>query len=349
VALVAACGPLASGEEGVRFQSGGDLAAAGETVEVPEAVDGDVMVAGAYVRFSGDAGGSVLAVGGSQVVGGTVLGSVRAAGGRVELTGSVERNATLLGNDLRVRDGAVIGLNAYLVGTSVEQRGAVRGHLRIAGRDVVLDGPVSGNVDVVADRLTVGPSARIDGDLTAQVREGGLSIDPAAIVVGTRDLVEVPGPSMASRILFGAGRAAAFLFAGFILLLLAPELGQSAGRLPERPLPALGLGLLWIVAIPVIAFAVAVTVIGIPLAMMVAVLYLCALYLAPALPGAWLGSLLLDRPGGEPTRTPRAFLFGGALLAVAMLLPWVGFPVRVLATAAGFGAVVLQIRARLAG
>lgn len=346
--LTAACGPLAPGGEELRYRSGGDLVATGTVVEVPESVDGDVMAAGRDVVFTGDAGGSLLTAGSTQTLEGSVAGNVHAAGGAVLLASRVERNVTLLAADLLVAGDANVTLNAYLVGGRVEQRGAVRGNLRIAAREVVLDGPVGGNVDVIAGRLTLGPSARIDGDLTYRVRDGADSIDPAAVVSGDVQAVPVPGPSTAFRLSVAAGRVAAFLLAGFVLLLLFRRLAGAADRLNERPGSALGLGLLWIIALPVMVFAAAVTIIGIPLAIVATVCYLISLYLAPVIPGVWLGISLLDRPGESPTAPAKAFLLGGAIVAVLSLLPWIGLPVRVVVTALGFGAVALHVRAGLA-
>ena len=148
--------------------------------------------------------------------------------------------------------------------------------------------------------------------------------------------------------LVAAGRVAAFLLAGFVLLLLVRPLAGAAERLDERPAAALGLGLLWIIAIPVMVFAVAVTIVGIPLAVIASACYLISLYLAPVIPALWLGVSLLDRPGGPGTAPPRAFLLGGVIVGALSLLPWIGVPVRMLVTALGFGAVALHVRAGLA-
>jgi hypothetical protein len=334
--------------ENVRFGSGGDVVGAGTRVEISAAVPGDVMMVGQDVTFTGSAGGSVLAAGGSQTIGGVVTGNVRSAGGAVVLTGEVERNVTLVGADVLLDREAEVALNAYLVGGRVELQGTVRGHLRVAAREVILDGPVTGNVDITASTLTVGPSTRIQGDLTYRVREGAASVDPAALVAGETVAVSVPGPSTTFQVVTSLGRVAGFLLAGVVLLLVVPPVAGTAVDLDHHPAAAVGLGLLWLVALPVLTFAAAVTVIGIPLAIISAVLYVVALYVAPVVPGLWLGTSLLDRPGAEPTHPARAFLLGGFLLGVAMLLPWVGFPIRLVAMAAGFGAVAVAIRDRLA-
>lgn len=342
--FAAGCGPIGEGGEEMRFHSGGDLVAMGSLVEIDDSIERDVMAVGRDIRFMGHAGGAFLGVGAAQSLEGSTEGSLRAVGGGLRVTGAAGANATLLGAEVLVDRGADIGLNAYLLGARVEQRGTVGGHLRIAAREVVLDGPVVGDVDVIASTLTIGPSAQIGGELSYRVRQGGVTIDPAAVVLGGISEVTVPEPSPVFAIVMGMARVAAFLLAGSLLLMLAPPLRRAAHQLDERALPAFGLGLLWLVAIPVMTAAAFVTVVGIPVAIIAGLLYWIALYLAPALPGLWLGRSLLDRPGAPPTPPVRAFLLGGAVVGTAMLIPWIGFPMRLLAIALGFGCVVLVAR-----
>jgi len=342
--LTGACGPLAPGADELRFRSGGDVVVASSEALVSEVVDGDVMAGGRSVRFSGDAGGSYLGAAQVQHVDGAVGGSVRAVGGSVSLGGGIGRNVTVLSADMTLGPTADVALNAYLVGGRVVQRGAVRGHLRVAAREVVLDGLVEGNVEVVAGSFTLGPSAVILGDLTYRVREGHATVSPVAQVEGTVTDITVPAPSAAYGILFRAARLAAFLLVGVVLLLVLPPMARTLPQLDARPLPALGHGLLWLIAVPVLVFAAAVTVVGIPLAVIGGTVYLIGLYVAPVVPALWLGTALLDRPGAPPTPGVRAFLLGGVILGTVLLLPWIGPWARLVATSLGFGSVVLTVR-----
>jgi hypothetical protein len=45
---------------------------------------------------------------------------------------------------------------------------------------------------------------------------------------------------------------------------------------------------------------------------------------------------------------PTLFLVGGSIVAIAILLPWIGFVARAVATWIGLGAVALVIRERRA-
>lgn len=363
LALLAAVGAgatltLPAAQEGIERLAAGepvsvgpDRVAAGTEVTLQDSVPGDAMVAGAQVAVRAPVAGDVLGAGGIVEVSGPVTGSVRAAGGQVELRAPVGRNVTLAGGDVTIAGEADVRGNAYLAGGNVDVGRAVHGHLLAGGGEVRIDAPVEGNVEVAADRLVLGPGARIRGDLRYR-SPNPVDRAPAAVVGGTvtRAPLEgraVPGwlPSLPdwAGALFGL---AAFLFTGLALGTLFPGTARrllGAGR--EKPLPSLGVGVLSLLVIPVLILAALITVVGLPLALAGGALFGFALYLARAVVALWVGDAILGERAGEGRRrVVLAFLVGGTLLFALGLIPWVGAVVRVLATAFGIGAAVLAVR-----
>lgn len=351
LALVVASAALGCGGNGgpsgnaVQLRWEGDLVGGGPSIEVSGALPGDVMLAAGQVRFSGSADGSYLGAGQDQRIGGRVGGSVRAAGGRVHLGGEVGRNVTLAGGDVSLEENAVVGRNAYLAGGLVEVLGRVEGSLRVAGGDVVLDGPVTGSVHVESGRLRLGPGARIEGDLRYRTDEGEATIDPVARIEGSVQAL-APRPEGGGRTLFRVLRILAFVVTGGVMVALLPGPAREAARTVRyRGAASLGLGLLWLLLVPIVVLVVGVTVVGLPLAVIVAALYAVSLYLGPIAPALWLGDRLLPRhPEGSRAAALTAFAVGGAVLAVLAILPVVGILVRLLVTLAGLGAAALVAR-----
>lgn len=324
---------------GAAVTVGPDRLVAGMEVTVADSVAGDLMAAGGVVSVTAPVGGDVLATGGSVEASGPVAGSVRAAGGQVVLAGPVRRNVTAAGGAVRLGTGSAVGGNAYLSGGEIVIGGEVDGHVRASGEVVRVLGTVGGSVDVVAERVVVGPGARVAGDLVHRSPEPA-RVDPAARIDG-----EVVHRPMADRggLATWIGhllRIGAFLFTGVLLVALFPTaFDRLREALERRPWPSLGLGLAALVAVPLCLVLVGLTVLGIPLALVGAALFAGAAYTARAVVAVWLGQRLL---GGGPGRGPRiaAFLLGGALLVLAGLLPWIGWIVTLAATLAGLGAAV---------
>jgi cytoskeletal protein CcmA (bactofilin family) len=340
-----ACGPPEVLEETVAVGRGGDLVAVGRALELTDSVEGDVMAAGARVRFRGRAGGDLLVAGGQQVLGGVVEGSARAAGGWVGLGARVARNVTLAGNQVVVGPPAVVGGNAYLVGGSVRFDGTAEQLVRIMGGTVLLNGTIRGDVLVEARRLRLGPDAVIEGDLRYRLRRGQDAVlHPGAQVAGA----VLPLPARRAGWIPWALRAfwlAGFLVAGAVVLALMPLLtGAVEARVRRRPVASLAAGILMLILIPILLLLVAVTVVGLPLALIGVALLAITMYLAPVVVALWLGRAVLRRPP-ELRRGARvtAFLLGALLLGLIGFVPIIGPAVVALATVFGFGALVVAL------
>jgi len=320
----------------------GDVLAAGREVRVSEAVPGDAMAAGGTVVFDGAVGGSYVGAGGRQDIRGRMDGSVRAAGGTVELGASVGRNVTIAGGTVTLGRETEIERNAYLAGGTVHVDGAVDGDMYVGAEEVVLDGVVGGDVRVEAQRLTLGPNARLSGDLRYRTADGTATIDAQAQIVGRTDVLpprEDDGPGGA--IVFFVLRLLAFVLTGTIVVSIFPgtvrTLGETVGA---RTGASLGAGIVGLLAVPLAVLLAAATLVGLPLAAITGALFAILLYLAPVVPAVWLGGALFGDQRGDQRRR---FLSGGPILALAMFIPWVGLLFRLLAISLGLGAVALSL------
>jgi len=348
----AGCSPPddAGGErerERVFLHPRGDVLAVGPDVRLQEAVPGDAMAAGGSVVFDGFVGGSYLGAGGEQDVRGRIEGSIRAVGGTVRLGADVGRNVTAAGGNVTLeQEGHVVG-NAYVAGGTVRLAGLVDGDVYVGARQVILDGEVGGDVRVEAERLSVGPDARIAGGLRYRTAGESADIDVQARISG--EVEELPpreGQRPGSGLGFALFRLLAFLATGTALVALFPgALRTTVGGLGARWAASLGYGTLAVLAAPVAVIVMAVTILGLPLALMTALLFAMALYVAPVVPAAWLGGTLLASTGKAPrSAAVRSFLLGGTILGIAMLLPFLGLLARLAAMLLGFGAVVAALR-----
>jgi hypothetical protein len=319
---------------------GDDLLVSGSTPTVMDSVTGDVIVAGRDPFFGGSAGGDYLGAGGRQIIGGRIHGSVRAAGGYVRVTGSVDRNVTIAGGDVGLDSTADVGRNAYIVGGNVEVKGTVRGALLASAGTVVLNGIVGRDVEVRGDALRIGPHAVITGNLRYRVPAGKVHIDSAARISGTVTALPVSRGWSLKYWLWTLG----FLVAGGLVVALLPGFtAEAAAIIPQRPFRSALVGLGWFIIAPIAITIAAITVIGLPLAIIAAVLWGILLYLGAVPFAIWVGRLLL----GARTRAGRqgvllTFLIGGVLLLAVSVIPVIGPIVTAIALCFGFGAIIIR-------
>jgi hypothetical protein len=248
-------------------------------------------------------------------------------------------------------------------GADVDLGGPVGGDLMASGQSVRLDGAVGGTVKVSAERLVVGPNARIAGDLIYQART--VEIAPGAVIQGrriARPLTPEESPAGAFGAVIGGMLTAFLVFVvGGALLVLAvvslfPTLmDRSAGRIDTRPLPTLGLGLLIMGAGPAVIILLMISLVGAPLALLVGALYLAATPLALAVAVHWAGMRARRAAArGRPLQPIRGWArLGWSLLAALALvvlgaLPIVGGVIWLAALMAGLGALTIEARRALA-
>lgn len=246
----------------------GDLNAVGGTVVIVGTVDGDLEAYAGSVRIEGEVTGDVDVFGGNVVIDGTVGGDVDAAAGNV-----------------------VVGPDADIGGPFSAAAGAVR-----------IDGRIGGNTYLAAGAVTLGDSATIDGNLVYAVDTDGEFIDEGATVTGsvTRsdELQSGPlqGPIVPWWVLVIYGFLANFLFGAALVVLLPDFTSRVVDRIVLDPLRSGGRGLLVGAAAAVVLVVLALTIVGIPLALLgagllVLVMWAGLVYGRFAV-GVWLLSLL---------------------------------------------------------
>lgn len=324
-----------------RFAAGGSLQLGGRTT-------GDLVVMGGELDLDGEVGGDALAAGGRVSVRAAVAQDLYAAAGRVWLNGAIGRNARIAGGYVELAPQARIAGNATVAGGDVRIRGAVEGYLQVAGGHVLLDGPVRGNVEAGAGQVELGPNARIEGVLRYASREE-LRRDPAAQV---REVRRIPIREDAGETAARAGRAIAWIWtAGLVVLAVAFAAllpGVSAGTaatVRARWARSLLVGFIALVCIPVAALLAAITVVGVPLALVTMALYLALLLLGYVATGVSAGTLVVGQARASRAGWRIAAAAAG-MLALSLLarVPHAGVFIVLAAMLLGLGALLTQLR-----
>jgi len=334
--------------QGVEVGPNGDVFAAGRSLMVSDSVPGDVMLAGWTLHFDGFTGGSYVGAGADLTVTGEVRGSVRATGGTIELDATVGRNVTLAGGTVIVAEGTRIEGNAYLTGGEVRFSGTTSGDVYASGGDVLIDGDIGGNLRIDAENVTIGPDATIRGQLRYRTADNVQPTVPSnAVVEGGVEALE-PSVGTGGLVMSFLRRVLTFVLTASVVVALLPRsLVATADALESRPAAAFGRGLLWLFITPVAVILCAVTVVGLPLALILGGVYGASFYLAPIIPAVLVGHHLSSRPEpGDWRSAPLPAMIGATVVALVMLLPWVGFLARLAAMCAGVGGIALVIQTR---
>lgn len=227
--------------------------------------------------------------------------SLYAAGQDVTVNTNVDGSLTIAGETVSVTNDATISKDAWIAGRQVAVEGLIGRDLTIRAQNAIINGHVKGDVTYYGMNLSLGPDAVVDGDLRYYSASKAV-IDDGAKVSGTiyphswRDepignrgmmgsdhqnhmgwddqpreerswmhersrFYSVPGyqMSLAGAVFFG-------LLASLVVLFGPTHADSMSKAAFEAPLMAMVIGFFWLAGIPILAVMSAVTIVGLPLA-----------------------------------------------------------------------------------
>jgi cytoskeletal protein CcmA (bactofilin family) len=316
----------------------------GETANIDGTVNGDVVAFVRVLIVRGTVRGNILGFGQRVEIAGTVEGSVFGFGQTVDATGRVARDMWGFAQRIRIANEARIDGNATLFVADGTVDGSVGRDVTAFADQIDVRGTVANDVVAYAGRVTLLPPARVSGDLIATVRNRDMvRIADGASVAGQTDIrLPEPRPNRYLTIGFYVWQAiwlAGAFLTGLVLFRLLPALGRISLDTGSALLRAGGIGFLALIATPIAAIIIGVTLIGLPLAFFALLLWLAGLYVAKIVIGAFLGRTLL---GGESSQAI-TLLLGLLLVYAAVNLPYVGGIINILLTGIGFGAILIAL------
>jgi cytoskeletal protein CcmA (bactofilin family) len=332
------------------------LLAVGETVSIDGDVNGDLLAFARLVTIRGNVSGDVISAGETVEIQGKVGGSVFGAGRAVTLTQTrVGRNFYGAGSDVAVGTGSEIVGNATVAGATVSVDGKVGVDVTSAARDFVLRGEVTRNVVATGQTVTLLAPATVGGDLTARVGElDKVQIASGATVRGNvdkqileamRERAEGSKYLRPSFYVWQVVRLGAAFLSGLVLLWLFPGLQTASLADAGAAVKAGVFGLVAAIALPVIALIACITVVGLPLGIIGAIVWLLGLYFAKTVVAQLIGRTLFRSAHGVP-HYAATLLAGLVIVIIAINLPWIGWLFGLVLTLLGLGMLVNYVSER---
>lgn len=327
-----------------------DLYVAAGTFEFTGRADRDVIVAAGEATIGGTIAGSVQLAAGQTEITGTIDGSLRVLSGTVRLSGRVGGDVVMAGGQIEVPSGGEIGGNLIVAGGTVEVQGNVTGDVSGYAMQATLGGTIQGSVDVNTSNLDILDTAQITGPVTYASRQDA-DIDANAQLAQGIEQEEVSpwggGDNPLSRASGSLLRTLWALVAGTLLVIAAPRLVNQLGSNGKRLLRSLVTGVIALIAVPILAIVLMVTVIGIPAGIVLLTVFFVALYLTQVIVGATIGRFVLPNSWNDGSRGFHllAMTLGVVLLGALRLIPvpYVHTLLSVVITIWGAGAVLMLL------
>ena len=328
-----------------------DLYLLGTTIIVNGTVNGDVFAAGTTIEINGAVNGNVSLAGNDVTINGTVSQGARVAANSVTIAGMIAEDALLLSNTAGVIPGGEIGRDLILTVATATIDGTVERRVAGVADRVTHTGSIGAEFDMSLSNLVITDGASIGGDLTYRSEKeaeiaGGAEIGGETMHEMVAEATDIDVGFSFDSIAVGVAGLVMTAVYGTVLLLVFPRLTISASnQLLENPLMSIGMGIVFLIVVPIVSVLVMITVVGIPLGLIALLLYGIALFSAQIFVGMTIGRLILSfiADGNRRLIQFLGLLIGLLILFGISFIPYVGPWAPLIVVILGLGGLMLAI------
>lgn len=317
----------------------GPVFASGENVVINGNVNGPVFASGNTVEINGRVDGIVFSGASETKINGQVQGPVFAAGNKILINSNIDGELFAAGNQIAIEAPSILSRDAFLAGNNILINSEIKRHSFAAG-----------------NTLEIGAEGKVGGNLYYSTSVESSSVqDKVGGEVFFTKVTPAQEPSMQSRI-------ASFIFSvitGLVSFgLLGFVLGHFSkdrwvqGLLPitEKPLITLGIGAVVGIATIPILILISITMVLAPFAAVFGLLFALIILLS-----TMIVSFSIARKIGEQQEFFNKFhwIIGFALvyivLRLLMIVPYIGWIIRLLVIFFAIGNVLIALFQRTEG
>ncbi|MBU1085492.1 MAG: hypothetical protein ABIJ43_05015 [Candidatus Beckwithbacteria bacterium] len=283
-----------------------------------------------------------------------ITGPIFKIGKSIIFNDSVDGDVFLLGGEVSVD--ATISGDLIVIAGLADINGYIHDDLRIAAGQINLKALVDDNTTLLAGQTRLTSDAQLNGDLYIHSAESSL-IDNKAIINGrllqTRIDKNNPNLEVFKKIKTPTiKKLTAFIFLqqltilaieiliGSLLIIVFPKLAKKLLKITQQePGLALGWGFLSLIAIPLFGVLLLITLIGIPIGVLLFIIFGFSIYIAKLIIALSIGSKVLkDKNLSTPYKN---LALGLIILACLKLLPVIGWLAYFILILNGLGAIAL--------
>jgi hypothetical protein len=318
----------------------GPIFKAANSINFQETIDGDVFLLAQDVVVNATISGDLIVVAGQAEIKGIINGDLRVVAGQLNLGALVNDDASLVAGQIKFSPDSSIQKTLTAVAAAIALNGQVQEKVWLGGRNItILNKTQLGNdLKILHQAIpTIYPQAKISGDLITKQIESEDSNNIRNLVFKKTKLVK-----KITTLVIVQKLVAIFLeiLVGILLITLLPILSKKLLKLSQdQPTQTIGWGLLSAISIPIIVILLFISLIGIPLGVLVIILYGFSFYLSRLLASLSLGSnLLKDKKFKKPYYS---LTLGFIILSFLKFIPILGWLVYFVFILNGLGTIIL--------
>jgi cytoskeletal protein CcmA (bactofilin family) len=275
------------------------------------------------------------------------------AGANAVISGDLREGLKVFGANIKI-PGRVNGeLHAF--GANVILSGKFRNKVKTAGANIILSGTFEDEVEAAGAKITLASNTLIKGHLN--YASAILNQEEGSQILGqiTRKEMDVKEERIeewsqkgkkaikAAMVIFWFFSIAALIIVGLIINIFFPEHTDNiVALISETPWTSVGVGLVFLVGVPVAIVVACITVVGIPAGIIAALVYGIVLYVSRIYISVWIGRKIIGYFKKSQKKTffwP--LVLGIVTIALLGLIPFLGWLLKLFCLLISLGALWL--------
>jgi cytoskeletal protein CcmA (bactofilin family) len=300
------------------------------------------------MELAGSFGNDIWALAGVALLNGGFADHARVAARSVTVDGTISNGLWAAGLSVTITTNAHLYGQHFLLAESLTLLGHVEGDVRARARTITLGGTIVGNLHLTGDDIIIRPGTTVVGDLLYTTTNQTLVLDAHSSVSGV--LQRIAPDTTAGTVglwnrIHGFLRwywMAGALLTGIAWMLLFPGLNAaSVSLLRANPIRCGLIGILYTIALPLLALLALFSLIGLPLGLVAAALAGLGIYLGQFSVALAVGMALTGgRREVSLSQALLALVIGLVLLYGISMIPGIGPTLHSAAGAFGTGSLV---------
>lgn len=319
-------------------------ASADESVSVKENVNGSMALAGEKVLLKGNVKGASFMAGYDVTLNGTSE-YVALAGEKVSINGTVTRDTVIAASEVEISEEADLQRDVIILAGNVKVSGNIGRNVSIYADTIKFkNAQINGNVKIKGSEIKVNQNTIINGNLTYP-SDSAITISDNSVkgkITKTESVIEEE--SYLDVVMSNVLSLITSIFVFAVISLLLPKAFNKIQTEYEKVDFNKGLeifieGLVFLIVVPIIVMFLLVTTIGLPIALILLVLYIIAIYLSKIFASYLLGYKLWQKYSTKDINILVLGMIGLIIIFVLELIPVVNSLVSIITLLIGLGMI----------
>lgn len=350
-----------------------NLYLAGDHITIKTKLTRDVIGAGRTILILDSVDQDLLLAGGDLTISGVVGGDVRVFGGKIKIYNHIYGDLVIAGGDAIIHEDVVVFGDLLVAGGTVNFKGVVKGKSNLNGGEISFSGVAEGPLEVNSSKfnalgsfnsnatmavkyLELGPSAQFTGPVKYYQKDGEIDFGPTLLDGSTAEFDPTLKPkfNIASPSNYKGARIYLLIFkvlSTTLLILIAVSLfhrffTETSENIKGRIINNLAVGFLYFFAVPFIIALAFITVIGIPIGLLITVIFGITIALAHTVTSVLSIYFLEDYLHQTWNKWEIIFASIGVyfLLKLIAFIPFAGTFINAMIVMIAFGSIIFTIR-----